>query len=228
MAIWPSVISLCLICFSSALIQPLPERNTTVFATAFVEICRAIETKSIVVFITNSTRTRKVNEFMLKCHEISLQIYLFKDIEAYYRHVTAHIEVSLETTSLIFAEPWEIIPEIQRRRLDHRLSLFLFYWGEKDIRVAKKMGLELREPLRVAYITHPRKKVYHIHYNMATPDGSGNLKLVNWYDANSLGLFREPLLPLREQVYKTLGGRMLYIPVIHVRGIKSLKTNQYF
>lgn len=217
MALWSILVCLSFLSFSSASIQSLPERNTTVFATAFLEICRAIETKSIVILITNSTRTRKVNEFMLKCHEVSLQIYLFKDIEVYYRHIAEQIEVSLETTSLIFAEPWEIVPEIQKRRLDHRLSLFLFYWDEKDIRVAKKMGLELREPLRVAFITHPRKRVYHIHYNMATPDGSGNLKLINWYDANSLGLFREPLLPLREQVYKTLGGRMLYIPVIHVR-----------
>lgn len=92
----------------------------------------------------------------------------------------------------------------------------MFYWGDKDIVNVDTDELKLREPLRVVYITHPRKKFYRVHYNMATPDGSGALKLVNWYNATNFGLFKEPLLPSTENVYKKLGGRTLYVPVVHV------------
>lgn len=56
-----------------------------------------------------------------------------------------------------------------------------------------------------------------VYYNQATPHDRGELKLVNWYDANSLGLFKVPLLPSPKDVYRNFEGRSLSIPIIHVK-----------
>lgn len=65
-------------------------------------------------------------------------------------------------------------------------------------------------------IIRPRLDVLRVYYNQATPHDKGELKLVNWYDANSLGLFKVPLLPSPKDVYRNFEGRALSIPIIHV------------
>lgn len=93
----------------------------------------------------------------------------------------------------------------------------MFFWNAKNIPL--KSSLSLEEPLRVLIVTWPRGNVLKVYYNQATPDGYGDLNVVNWYDSNSLGLHKNPLIPNPASVYSNFRGRTLSIPVIHVRNI---------
>lgn len=70
-------------------------------------------------------------------------------------------------------------------------------------------------------IIRPRLDVLRVYYNQASPHDKGELTLVNWYDANSLGLSKVPLLPSPKDVYRNFEGRVLSIPIIHVNFIKK-------
>lgn len=200
----------------NAKLEPLPERNVSTFAAGLSEICKATESNSIAVFIKNTTKTRKVNELLQELHKLNVVTYLFvTDHEQFLKFIESCIKASIEITSLIFARPDEMIEQIQERNLAHRISLYMFYWGLEKIQDYTD-SKELREPLKLVYITHPRKKVYRVYFNRGTADGSGEMKMVNWFDATSLGLYREPLLPPTEDVYKKLGWRTIYVPAVHV------------
>uniref|UniRef100_A0A336JZW6 CSON009745 protein n=1 Tax=Culicoides sonorensis TaxID=179676 RepID=A0A336JZW6_CULSO len=181
------------------------------------EILNSIGDNSIAVLLpSNQNLQRKINEILKESFtSLTLQTVLFTDQEKFFMYVETSLKGSIQTTNIIFDTPEFIISEIKLRNLAHRLSLFLFYWGAVSIDEINSMEIEFKEPLRVAIITRPRKKVYRIYYNQAVPDGSGKMKLVNWYDFNSLGLYKEPLLPRLETVFKKLEWRTLYFPAIN-------------
>lgn len=95
----------------------------------------------------------------------------------------------------------------------------MFYWNVARTIYTnhKKSPLTVEEPIRVVIITRPRPHCLKVFYNQATPDGLGHFHLVNWYDADDLGLSKVPLLPPPAMVYRNFNGRTLSIPVIHVR-----------
>lgn len=216
MKVLTSLSFLNLIFSISASIPPLPERNVTTFAIAFSEILQANGCTSIVIFIKKRSKTRKLNELIQELHKISLPTYLFVDrIETYFDFIDARIKASVETSSLIFSKPDEIIDEIQNRNLAHRLCLFMFYWGLDKIENYMDFS-DTKEPLKIVYITHPRQKVYRIYFNRNDSDGSGKMKMVNWYDATSLGLHHEPLLPRIQKIYNKLAWRTIFVPAVNV------------
>lgn len=208
--------------FPKTLVQKIAfttEKNTSFFETGLNEILQAIGDNSIVILLPpNRKRARKLNEFLKKAHaSLTIQMFLFNNKERFYSHVEISLKRSVETTSIVFYSPDSVIPEIRARNLAHRLSVFLFYWGAKNIKDIEFVELNLHEPLRTAFITHPREEVYRVYYNQAVSDGTGKMKMVNWYDAKSLGLYKEPLLPRLDLVFKKLVGRTLFVPAIHVR-----------
>lgn len=195
------------------------EKNISFFATGLSEILEAIGDNSIVILLPpRRKRIKKLDEFLKKAHtSLTIQTFLFTHQEKFYAYIATSLKRSVETTSLVFDAPDYVIQEVRERNLAHRLSVFLFYWGAKTIEDIELTKLELREPLRTAFITHPRKEVYRVYYNQAVSDGTGKMKMVNWYDAKSLGLFKEPLLPRLDLVFKKLVWRTLYVPAINVR-----------
>lgn len=106
--------------------------------------------------------------------------------------------------------------QLRNRNLGHRLSLFVFFWNATKL-PKRRDAYHFTEPFRIVLIIRPRLAVLRVYYNQATPHDRGELKLVNWYDANSLGLFKVPLLPSSKDVYRNFAGRVLSIPIIHVR-----------
>lgn len=99
----------------------------------------------------------------------------------------------------------------------------MFYWNVSStiyVKHSYKSPLRVTEPIRVVIITRPRPHCLNVFYNQATPDGFGQFKLVNWYDADDLGILKVPLLPLPEMVYRNFNGRTLLIPVIHVYNLQ--------
>ncbi|XP_059621792.1 ionotropic receptor 40a-like [Phlebotomus argentipes] len=172
-----------------------------------------MDIKNLVIFQPMENSSYDIDKFISRVHERQLKSVIFFNPDDFYKYIAQCKSDSIETTSLIFSEPSEIIPEIQYRVLDHRLNLFMFFWGSRH--PPKKATLYLKEPLKVVILTTPRPNVLRLYYNQATPAEIGVLTFVNWYDGNSLGLFKVPVLPRPDDVYQNLRGRILSIPVIH-------------
>ncbi|XP_061387929.1 ionotropic receptor 40a [Musca vetustissima] len=154
-----------------------------------------------------------VDEFILRLHQLYFKSVIFYDTELFFGFVEASLAGSIESVNLIFRQPAELTPMILERKLAHRLSLFIFYWGARQ--PPKRSEITFREPMRAVVITRPRKKAFRIYYNQAHPDGNGHLSLVSWYDGDNLGLSKEPLLPPASNVYSNFHGRIFRVPVFH-------------
>nr|QMS80367.1 ionotropic receptor [Histia rhodope] len=76
--------------------------------------------------------------------------------------------------------------------------------------------------MRVAVVTNPRESVFRIYYNQGTPNLLHHLTLVNWWSGR---LYRSPVLPPAEKVYKDFRGREFEIPVLHAPPWHFVKYN---
>ncbi|CAK1553446.1 unnamed protein product, partial [Leptosia nina] len=130
----------------------------------------------------------------------------------YYEHQRKGLDTSDERTSLILCESYEcenIISELTEINLIHRSMLYIFYWQHGA--VSKKFRDSIVEAMRVVVVT-PRKNVFRIYYNQATPDRPSLLTLVNWWSDR---LYKNPVLPPTDKVYKDFHGRTFNVPVLH-------------
>ncbi|XP_041448349.1 ionotropic receptor 40a-like [Drosophila obscura] len=155
----------------------------------------------------------RVDDFIQRLHRLYYKSVIFNNTELFFQHIEANLQGAIECVSLILDEPKELSERIQERRLAHRLSLFIFYWGARWPPTASAMSFE--EPMRAVVITRPRQKAFRIYYNQARPTSDGELRLVNWYDGDNLGLQRTPLLPPAGSVYANFEGRIFRVPVFH-------------
>ncbi|XP_045487680.1 ionotropic receptor 40a [Pieris rapae] len=87
--------------------------------------------------------------------------------------------------------------------------LYIFYWEHGA--VSRKFCDSIEEAMRVVVVTR-RKRVYRIYYNQATPDRLNHLSLVNWWSDR---LYKNPVLPAADKVYKNFRGRVFNVPVLH-------------
>ncbi|XP_036322623.1 ionotropic receptor 40a [Rhagoletis pomonella] len=154
-----------------------------------------------------------IDDFIYQLHKLNFKSVIFDKADLFFKFVEDNLQGSIESVNLIFSAPYELSARIQERRLSHRLSLFIFYWGAKHPPKANEVRFE--EPMRAVVITRPRKKAFRIYYNQAVPDGVSNLRLVNWYDGDNLGLQKVPLLPNAATVYSNFNGRIFRVPVFH-------------
>ncbi|KAG5678929.1 hypothetical protein PVAND_008550 [Polypedilum vanderplanki] len=202
-------------------------------AIALSEICQGLQTtKTITLLNSNNRNSIAFNELFMEIHRRQLETCIFNDTLNFFKFIEMRLKGSLDITALIFDNPDKFIEEIHNRNLAHRLSLFIFYWNAKHLSSNYKLW-NLHDPLRAVFITNPRYFVYRIYYNQALSSNDGTLKLVNWYDGNSLGLQNEPLLPDIKSVHKTFNSRRHFIvPVIHsppwIFIHKSLENSEEF
>lgn len=140
------------------------------------------------------------------------------DVKPDIRQPETYCSPSITQIIAIITEIIQIFVKIFKHNLAHRLNVFMFYWNVSRTIYThhRKSPLQVSEPIRVVIITRPRPHCLNVFYNQATPDGLGHFHLVNWYDADDLGIERVPLLPPPEVVYRNFNGRTLLIPVIHV------------
>ncbi|EDW37267.1 GL26168 [Drosophila persimilis] len=155
----------------------------------------------------------QVDDFIQRLHRLYYKSVIFNDTELFFQHIEANLQGAIECVNLVLDEPKELSERIQERRLAHRLSLFIFYWGARWPPAASAMSFE--EPMRAVVITRPRQKAFRIYYNQARPTSDGELRLVNWFDGDNLGLQRTPLLPPAGSVYANFEGRIFRVPVFH-------------
>ncbi|XP_055376394.1 ionotropic receptor 40a [Condylostylus longicornis] len=177
------------------------------------EIINGLNPKYLVIFCQNYSQNEDVNDLIYEIHKMNYQSCIFYNITKYFQFIGTTIKSSVESTSIIFLNPDGFVELLHENNLAHRLSLFVFYWGAKSPPSAKYARFE--EPLRVVIITRPREKAFRVFYNQAVPSGVSSLRLVNWYDGESLGLIKTPLLPSTSSVYSKFDGRIFKIPVIH-------------
>ncbi|KAJ6637314.1 Ionotropic receptor 40a, partial [Pseudolycoriella hygida] len=189
------------------------------------EISKAQNANSLNIFASENSNITDIDDIIKYVHKSSeLKTCIFYDFEQYLQNVEENQKAFIETTSLIFAEPFDILNELKNRNLAHRLSLFIFFWNATHL---PKSRHRFAEPFRLVFVIRPRLDVLRVYYNQATPNNRGELKLVNWYDANSLGLFKVPLLPSPKDVYRNFEGRVLSIPIIHSPPWHFVKYNSY-
>ncbi|KAK6635303.1 hypothetical protein RUM44_000554 [Polyplax serrata] len=101
---------------------------------------------------------------------------------------------------------------LQQQDLIHRKVLYMFYWDHQLIE--SEFFTDHFEAMRIAVISSPRAGIFRVHYSQADPLGVSSLSLVNWWSLGQ-GLFKRPLLPPVEKVYKNFNGRLFEVPVIH-------------
>uniref|UniRef100_A0A1Y9HEF7 Uncharacterized protein n=1 Tax=Anopheles funestus TaxID=62324 RepID=A0A1Y9HEF7_ANOFN len=178
------------------------------------EMVNLLAPKSLVILVQNETKIDRLDKLTVMIHHHNIPTCVYYDLEQYFSLIEENLEKSLEITSLIFCHPEDMLQDITDRRLAHRLSLFIFYWGASQLPATLNHNL-LKEPFRVAIITNPRRNIFRIFYNQAKPNNRGDMVSVNWFDGNDMTFKRVPLLPSPTEVYKNFEGRIFSIPVIH-------------
>ncbi|XP_049548067.1 ionotropic receptor 40a [Anopheles darlingi] len=178
------------------------------------EMINLLAPKALVILVRNETKIDRLDKLTVMIHRHNIATCVYYDLEQYFRFIEDNLKKSLEITSLLFCHPEEMVQEIIDRRLAHRLSLFIFYWGAKQLTRRLDSAL-LKEPFRVAVITNPRRNIFRIYYNQAKPNNRGEMLSANWFDGNDMTFKRIPLLPTPTEVYKNFEGRIFNIPVIH-------------
>lgn len=204
-------------------------------STALSEISRGLASGTTTILnVGDSKSSSEFSEFLMEIHRLRLQTCIFNETEQFFKFIESNLKGSLEVTALIFHNPAELIPQVTQRNIElnlltrlflrskihelnlaHRLSLYVFFWDAKHL--PKNVAQwNLKEPLRTAMITNPRKFVYRIYYNQATSLNDGTMRLVNWYDGNNLGLNAEPILSHVKNIYENFNERNFIVPVAHV------------
>uniref|UniRef100_A0A1B0FLG7 Ionotropic glutamate receptor C-terminal domain-containing protein n=1 Tax=Glossina morsitans morsitans TaxID=37546 RepID=A0A1B0FLG7_GLOMM len=171
------------------------------------------EDKEIDDDLYSDNNEKHVNDFIYQLHKLYFKSVVFYDVELFFQYIESSIIGSIESTNLIFCKPQDLMDRIYERKLAHRLSLFIFYWGAKY--PPKRSEIQFSEPLRAVVVTRPRNQAFRIYYNQAVSNNNGQLSLVSWYDGENLGLSKEPLLPLASSVYANFHGRVFRVPVFH-------------
>ncbi|KAJ0180113.1 hypothetical protein K1T71_004704 [Dendrolimus kikuchii] len=190
------------------------------FPIAVKDIAEGLPTKALTIVRGNSTiiRTQEIYELLCLLSEhriqvINLDIATKDNKDKYYTFLKTALDVSDERTSIILCTPHEcenVLEELTETNLIHRTILYIFYWPYGD--VSKKFLNTMREAMRVAVITNPRESVFRIYYNQATPDRLHHLALVNWWSGR---LYKSPVLPPSNKIYRNFKGRVLNVPVLH-------------
>ncbi|XP_063697077.1 ionotropic receptor 40a [Culicoides brevitarsis] len=159
----------------------------------------------------------RFNELLKIIHDsITLPVFIFTNKETFFLFIDYSLRKSIKTTSLVFSSfVMSFITDIQEKNLAHRLSLFLFFVSEQTSAINDFTYYEMQETSRIALIAQTKNGIYRVYYNQATSNGNGKLALVNWYDFLSSGLYKEPLLPSLQTVFKKMKWKVLNVPVIH-------------
>lgn len=97
-----------------------------------------------------------IDEFLQNLHKLNFKSVVFYETELFFKFIESSLHGSIESVNLIFCKPYELMPKIRERKLAHRLSLFIFYWGAKY--PPKRAEVSFQEPMRAVVITRPRKK----------------------------------------------------------------------
>ncbi|ALC38923.1 Ir40a, partial [Drosophila busckii] len=190
------------------------------FQAALSQIINGLQPRQLAILASSSSgvlsadcandEALQVDEFIQRLHRLYYKSVIFYNKTLFFEYIEANLLGAIECVNLIFQQPDELLEDILQRRLAHRLSLFIFYWGARQPPNATLLSFE--EPLRAVVITRPRRKAFRIYYNQAVPTGTGELRLVNWYDGDNLGLQRTPLLPSAASVYANFEQRVFKVP----------------
>ncbi|XP_055587468.1 ionotropic receptor 40a [Uranotaenia lowii] len=207
----------------------LPDQsNNTGMVLGISEMINLLAPKTLAILVLKGTKIDKIDRLTIMIHHNNIPTCIFKNRERYFQYIAENLKLSVETTSLVFCHPKEMLNELIDRHLAHRLSLYMFYWGAAKVPQDLDPSL-MREPLRVSVITSPRKNVFRIFYNQAKPNNRGLLLSANWFDGNDMTFQKTPLLPTPTDVYKNFEGRVFTIPVIHKppwHFVKYVKLNE--
>lgn len=83
------------------------------------EICKGLVTNYLTIVAMNGTNITDIDEFLRKMHESNIRTSIFNDMQRYLDYIEQNYVDSVETTSLIFAEPDAFVNEVGSFTIDH-------------------------------------------------------------------------------------------------------------
>ncbi|XP_046660922.1 LOW QUALITY PROTEIN: ionotropic receptor 40a-like [Homalodisca vitripennis] len=137
-------------------------------------------------------------------------------LDQLYSDIYDHLESYTSAVYFIITAPKlseDIVEMIRYEDLVRRNLLYMFYW--REVKPTLNFKTHLIEAMRVCIVINRQPGTYQVYYSQAQPSGRSLLQLVNWWSARTGGLYRHPLLPPADKVYKDFNGRTFYIPVLH-------------
>ncbi|XP_046658718.1 ionotropic receptor 40a-like isoform X2 [Homalodisca vitripennis] len=137
-------------------------------------------------------------------------------LDQLYSDIYDHLESYTSAVYFIITAPKlseDIVEMIRYEDLVRRNLLYMFYW--REVKPTLNFKQHLIEAMRVCIVINRQPGTYQVYYSQAQPSGRSLLQLVNWWSARTGGLYRHPLLPPADKVYKDFNGRTFYIPVLH-------------
>ncbi|XP_013177605.1 PREDICTED: uncharacterized protein LOC106125067 [Papilio xuthus] len=200
------------------------------FSHAVANIAAGIPASYLTIVRGNSTNIRSCDMFQLICRlndnniqVVNIDLTTDDNKASFFKLLKKDLDTWTERTSLIFCQPTEcenLLIEFTTNNFIHRSILYIFFWPVGEISLRFR-GV-IKEAMRVAVITNPRESVFRIYYNQATPNRLNHLGLVNWWAGK---IYRLPVLPPANVVYKNFQGRVFYVPVLHAPPWHFVKYN---
>ncbi|CAH2232476.1 jg19409 [Pararge aegeria aegeria] len=185
-----------------------------------MDIVVGLRTNTLTIVRGNTTDIRSEDIYELLCilnnnniQVINLDLTTQENKDRYYSFLKQGLDTSEERTSLILCEPLEcenLLFEITVNNFIHRSILYIFFWPHGE--VSKLFLSGIKEAIRVVVLTNPRKAVFRVYYNQASPNKLNHLTLVNWWAGR---LYKSPSLPPADKVYHDFQGRVFDVPVLH-------------
>lgn len=152
----------------NCVLWPLNQDIVSNVTEGLCAIIKALETSQLVILVKNSRNSNDISDlskYCFNCKDFSdfvriinqndIQNVIFTEQEDYFTYIEDNVYGSIKVVSMIFDLPYRLSKILHFRKLAHRLSLFVFYYGENQ---EPRNNIELREPLRLAIITR-RKNV---------------------------------------------------------------------
>ncbi|KAL5283566.1 hypothetical protein ACFFRR_006054 [Megaselia abdita] len=245
-----SLVLLCVFSVGSCALQANQDviSNVTEGLTAIV---KALEPPQLIILTkicqgskgeTFCHGSKDFSDFIGLINENGIMNVIFTDEGDYLKYVEKNVNGSIKIASLIFKEPYFLSWVLFDKKLAHRVSLFMFYYGQIGEPQGRKICL--REPLRLAVITkRVPLNVLRVYYNVdinVIPnkydygdenDDDGNdpcygasninygrrlkLRMVNWYNPERKSVHNAPLIPSSDSVYSNLNNHVLRVPAFH-------------
>lgn len=153
----------CIFSVGSCAVHSIKEHVISNVTRGLCAIVKASEPPQLVILTKNCQHSKRFISFETFCHsskdftdfvklinENAIPNIIFTDEYEYFNYIEENVLGSIKIVSIIFRKPYKLSRILFEQKLAHRVSLFMFYYGEIGV---PKGSILLQEPLRLAIIT---------------------------------------------------------------------------
>lgn len=154
---------LCVFSVGSCTLQAVKQSDISSVTEGLCAITKALDPPQLIILTRLCAHSKRFLSLETYCHgsedfsdfvklinQNGIQNVIFTNEAEYLSYVKDKVLSSIRIASLIFDTPYRLSPILLEEKLGHRISLFMFYYGETG---APKELLYLNDPLRLVVIT---------------------------------------------------------------------------